>query len=42
MMERSHFVALVHYVNPLDINMIEQIHAIELIAYVIPINRDLL
>ena len=42
MIDRSHFVASVHYANPLDINKIEQIHAIERFAKVIPINPDLL
>ena len=32
MIDRSHFVASVNHVDPLDINKIEQIHAIELIA----------
>ncbi len=41
-MDRSHFVASVHHVNPLDINKLEQIHAIERIAQAIPIHPDLL
>ena len=40
--DRSHFVALINPVNPLDINRIEQIHAIERIAKAIPLNPDLL
>ncbi len=42
MMDRSHFVASVHHVNPLDIYKIEQMGAIERIAKAIPINHDLL
>ena len=42
MIDRRHFVASVNHVNPLDINMIEQLNAIERIAQAIPINRDLL
>ncbi len=42
MIDRSHFVASVHYVYPLDINMIEQIHAIERFAKAIPVNPNLL
>ncbi len=32
MIDRSRFVASVHHVNPLDINKLGQIHAIERIA----------
>ncbi len=42
MINPSHFVALVHHVNPLDINKREQRGAIERIAQAIPINPDLL
>ena len=42
MMDRSHFVAAVNHVNPLDINKIEQLNAMERIGSTIPINRDLL
>ena len=42
MIDRSHFVASVHYVDPLDIIEIEEMGAIERIAQAIPINPDLL
>jgi hypothetical protein len=40
--DRSHIVASLDPVNPLDINKLEQIHAIVRIANAIPINPDLL
>ena len=42
MMDRGHFVAPVHHVNPLDINKIEQMGAIERTAKAIPFHPDLL
>ncbi len=42
MIDRSHFVASVNHVNPLDIYKIEQIHAIGRIAKAMPTNPDLL
>ena len=42
MIHRSHFVASVNHVNPLDIYMIKRTGAIERTGSGIPINPDLL
>ena len=42
MMDRSHLVASVNHVNPLDIFKIEPLNAIERTASAIPTNPDLL
>lgn len=42
MIDLNHFVASVHYVNPLDINKSERMGAMERIAQAIPIHPDLL